>query len=282
MVGNPELGAMIFGLLSAATFGAGDFSGGFASRRTPVVGVITISHGVGLMLMLVLALASGESFPSAADMLWGAAAGASGMIGLGALYRALAIGRAGIVAPIVGVIGAVLPVGFAFVTTGLPEVLQLLGLVLGLISLWLISGARGSTSRESVILAVVAGLAFGVFFTCYAQVSAAAFFWPLVGARAVSFSIMLLVGLFSRQAWIPRDRRAWGVILLAGLLDVSGNATFILAAQTGHLDIAAVVSSLYPAVTILLARLILKETLSSVQLIGVVTALVAITLIAAG
>ena len=282
MVNNPELGAMIFGLLSAITFGAGDFSGGFASRRTPVVGVITISHAVGLVLLIVLALASGEALPASADMLWGAAAGASGMVGLGALYRALAIGRAGIVAPIVGVIGAVLPVGFAFVTTGLPEILQLLGLVLGLISVWLVSGAMGTTSRESLGLAVLAGLAFGVFFTCYAQVSVEAFFWPLVAARFTSFSIMLLVALFSRREWFPRDRRALWVIVLAGLLDVSGNATFIRAAQTGHLDIAAVVSSLYPAVTILLARFVLKEILTLVQFIGVVTALVAITLIAAG
>jgi drug/metabolite transporter (DMT)-like permease len=282
MVGNFEFGAIVFGLLSAASFGAGDFSGGMATRRLPVLGVIAVSHGAGLILLVTLALLTGEVFPTAVDIMWGAAAGTMGMLGLACLYRALAIGRAGVVAPITGVVGAVLPVVVAFITAGLPSELQLIGFVVGLVSVWLVSGDKGSSSRTSIGLSLAAGLFFGVFFVFFAQVSEAAFFWPLTAARVASFSITLIAATMSRAEWMPSDRSALGIVILAGLLDVGGNAFYVLATRTGRLDIAAVMSALFPAMTILLAWVILKERLSRVQFIGVAAALAAIALIAAG
>ncbi len=280
---TPELAAIAFGLASAAFWGAGDFSGGLAARRTAVLGVVVVSHGIGLCLMVGLALLRAEPPPAPADLIWGCLSGLSGVIGVAALYRALAVGQMGVAAPVAAVFTAAVPVLVAFLTEGLPRPLQFIGFGLALAGVWFLARPeRTLQSRpQGLGLAVLAGLGFGVLLVGLGQVSQGAFFWPLAAARATSFSATLTLALARRRAWAPERSALWPVIL-AGILDVGGNAFYILATQAGRLDIAAVLASLYPASTVALAWLLLKERVTRVQLLGVGAALVAILCITAG
>lgn len=278
---NPELAAVTFGLLSALSWGAGDFNGGLATRKTSVVGVVFISHLAGWILLAGLALITGEALPSAADMIWGAVAGLVGLIGLVALYRALASGHMGIAAPVSGVLTAALPVVFSIGTRGLPHAAQLVGFGLAFLAIWFVSFTRtGRHEAGNIGMALLAGCGFGIFFILLDQVQAGAVFWPLVAARTVTTTVMAAVLLVNRRSnLLPNGRGLLGLVLLSSVLDAAGNVFFLAAAQAGRLDIAAVVSSLYPASTLLLARFFLKETLSRMQLAGVLVALAAIVLI---
>lgn len=276
----PELTVIIFGLLASASWGAGDFSGGLATRKQPAIGVLFLAHFVGLLMFIVLALLTRESFPPIADMGWGAIAGLSGAVGLGALYTALASGRMGVAAPIVGVISAAIPVMAGLMASGAPTSLQLVGFMVGIISLWLVSYSGGQVpERRVLLLAVVAGVGLGMFIVFLDRIQSDAIFWPLAASRFASFAIILIVLGVSRRNWRPNNTRQGSMIVLSGLLDGIANVCFVIANQSGRLDIAAVLSSLYPAMTILLARFFLKERLSRIQLSGIFAAVVAIALI---
>jgi drug/metabolite transporter (DMT)-like permease len=275
------LAAVGFGLAASLSWGTSDFSGGLASRRVHVFAVMTISFGVGFALLVVLALVRSEPLVLSADLAWAAAAGMAGAIGLAAQYRALAVGRMGIAAPVAAVLGATIPVMVSAVVEGLPGGTRIAGFILAIAGVWLLSRpAATGESRDGLGLAVLAGIGFGLFFVLMDRVHTKAIFWPLVSARGVSFVMVLAITLGSRQTWRP-GASVLPVALLAGTLDVGGNTFFLLAAQAGRLDVASVLSSLYPAVTVLLARLILQEHLTRVQGIGVVAALTAVLLIAA-
>jgi drug/metabolite transporter (DMT)-like permease len=279
MVGG-DLAAVVFGLASALSWGAGDFSGGLATKRAPVFGVLAIGHGVGLLLLIVLALVWAEPLPSATDLGWGLAAGLAGALGLASLYRALAVGQMGMVAPLSAVLTAALPALFGALTEGLPGALKLVGFGLALLAIWLIAGTGVSSgARDGLGLAVLAGCAFGIFFILVHRASSSAIFWPLSAARIGSLGLVLPIALGRRQLVRP-DLRLLVVVLLSGTLDVAGNAFFVLAGQAGRLDVAAILSSLYPASTVILAALLLGERVTRVQLVGIVAALAAIALIA--
>jgi drug/metabolite transporter (DMT)-like permease len=279
-----ELTAVFYGLAAAASWGAGDFSGGMATKRTYVYRVVLLSHIVGIAGLLLLILLFGEPFPTWRDLAVGAAGGISGAVGVLALYTGLAQGRMGVVAPLTAVITAIVPVVFGFFLEGLPRLHQLAGFVAAMFAVWLISSDNGQGSARlhwaDLRLPAVAGLGFGLFFIFIDQVSDNAILWPLVGARTASILMMTLLVLLSR----PRERPAGGqlgFILLAGVFDTSGNAFFALATSLGRLDVASILSSLYPATTVLLARFILDERLNRRQWAGVTTALLAVILIAA-
>lgn len=278
---NPELAAVAFGLLSALSWGAGDFNGGLATRKTSVVGVVFVSHLTGWVFLLALALLTGEAVPPVSDLIWGGVAGLAGLAGLVALYRALASGRMGIAAPVSGVLTAALPVLFSIGSRGLPQIAQLLGFALAFFAIWLVSFTRSEThDRGNIGMAVLAGCGLGVFFILLDQIHTDAVFWPLVAARTVTTIAMAAVLLMNRRSnLLPNGRGLLALILLSSALDVAGNVFFLVATQAGRLDIAAVVSSLYPASTILLARLFLKERLNQLQMAGVLVALAAIVLI---
>jgi drug/metabolite transporter (DMT)-like permease len=185
----------------------------------------------------------------------------------------------GITAPITAVLAASLPVLFSAFVQGLPGLLQLVGFVLALIAVGLISRPEAAGGRpEGVGLALLAGLGFGGFLILIGQVSPTAIFWPLTVARLSSFLFMLAMVLTRRQELLPK-KSAFPLVLLAGTLDVAGNAFFVLATHAGRLDVAAILSSLYPAVTVLLASIILRERVTRLQAIGIIFALVAIPLI---
>lgn len=277
----PELFPVVFGLLSAVSWGAGDFSGGLATRRASVYSVVIGSQLVGATLLIGLALAFRETLPPAGDLAWGAAAGAFGSVGLLALYRGLASGRMGLVAPLSAVLAAALPVVVAAFTQGWPDAFQFSGFGFALASVWLLSKPEGSLSfrLNELTLPLIAGLGFGLFFVLMDRANERAVFWPIVAARAASLGLLGGVVLFNRQPALPA-RRLWALTALAGMLDAGGNAFFTLAAQTGRLDVAAVLSSLYPASTVALAALVLRERLNTGQWLGVGAALLAIVLIA--
>jgi drug/metabolite transporter (DMT)-like permease len=282
-----EVAGVIFGLLSAASWGAGDFCGGLATRRTGAYAVVIGSQFVGAALLLGLALGLGEPMPPAPAWLWGGLAGAAGALGLSALYRALANGRMGVAAPLSAVFAAALPVITAALIEGLPGGLTLTGFVCALAGVWLLSRPEGTSAPPFQLrdlgLPLLAGAGFGLFFVLIDQAGAAAggasTFWPLVASRGASLGLMVTLAAAARQAILPA-RQAWPLAALSGLLDAGGNACFALAAQAGRLDVAAVLSSLYPASTVILAGLILKERFTRLQVAGVMAALGAVVLIA--
>lgn len=278
-----EFLAIAFGLASAATWGSGDFSGGLASRRSSVYSVVIISQLIGTVFLVTLALSLGESIPTADNLILGGIAGVSGAIGLVALYLGLASGRMGVVAPVTAVVAAAVPVLFSLLTKELPATSQLLGFGMGLIAVWLLSsgGDGGAIQARELGLALTAGLGFGLFFILIDRVSHSAVFWPLVAARMASVSFLIILTIV-RRGWERPARNQLALIALAGIFDTGGNTFFVLATRMGRLDIAAVLSSLYPAATVLLAWLILKERLMPQQWVGVAAALVALIFITWG
>ncbi len=280
MTHGSELAAVIFGLASAATWGVGDFSGGLATRRTPVLTVTLLSQITGLILLMVLALVRTESLLSFPDMAWGGAAGLAGLVGLAALYQAMAIGQMGLAAPVTAVLSATLPVVVGAFTQGWPDLAHLSGFVLALAGIWLISRPQQGVGRPAGSgLAIVAGLGFGGFFIFIAQVQANAIFSPLVVARTASIAL-LVAFIVARQRVALPTKSALLLILLAGVTDAGGNVFFVLAEQAGRLDVASTLASLYPATTVLLALLVLKEKIGGWQSIGILLALIAVPLIA--
>jgi drug/metabolite transporter (DMT)-like permease len=273
--------AVIWGLGAAFTWGAGDFAGGVATQRSNVYSVIFISHLIGLGLVAGLAVLLAEPLPPVGDWAAGAIAGVGGSIGVAALYRGLARGPMGVVAPLAAIVTAAGPVVFGLLIEGIPAVQQLVGFGLALAGVWLISrtGDGGSIQVADLFLPVLAGLGFGVYLIFIDQASDTAVLWPLVAVRITSSILVLIVALLARQRPFEAARQL-PLIAFLGLSDVTGNAFYALAAQSGRLDIAAVLSSLYPAATVLLAWSVLKERISRWQWVGIALALVAIVLIA--
>jgi drug/metabolite transporter (DMT)-like permease len=279
-----DLAVVGLGLASAAAWGAGDFCGGLASRAASVFGVVVGAQVIGALALAAVAVARAEPWPAPADAVWSVGAGLGGAVGLVALYRALALGRMGLAAPITAVVGAAVPVLAGAFLEGLPRGWQLGGIALALAGVVLVSRPDGAAGRpEGLGLALLSGLGFGAFFVLIDRVGGGAVFWPLACARAASVALVLAVGLSARGRLTPgRGRRALLLLMLAGVLDAGGNAFFLLATQSGRLDVAAVLASLYPAATVLLARLVLDERLTPRQRVGVSCALGAIPLIGAG
>ena len=276
---NHNLLTVLFGLSASLTWGAGDFSGGLATRRANVMSVVMAAYTLGFALLIAVALLWSEPFPSALDLIWGSVAGLAGAVGLVAFYQALSVGRMGITAPVAGVLSVTLPVIFSALFIGLPNLFQLTGFVLALIAVWFISRPERAKGRpEGLGLALLAGLGFGSFFILIDQVSPHAIFWPLAAARLSSILFILAIVLLRRQEILPK-KAAFPFVLLAGILDAAGNVFFVLATHSGRLDVAAVLSTLYPAVTVLLASIFLKERVTRFQAIGIVVALIAIPLI---
>jgi drug/metabolite transporter (DMT)-like permease len=276
--------AALLGLASAATWGAGDFAGGLAAKRSPLLGVLTLGQAAGTALVVLLALLTSEAPPPVASLGWAMAAGAAGAVGLAALYRGLAVGRMAVVAPISAVLSAAIPVAWGALADGLPPALKLLGFGLALAGIWLVAGAGEArapgAARAGVLLALVAGVGFGGFLILMHLGASGGTFWPLAAARATSFLLLLAAATARGRASLPA-LAALPLILLSGALDAGGNALFVLASQVGRLDVAAVLCSMYPVSTVVLATLLLRERVSRSQGVGIAAVLGAIALIAA-
>jgi drug/metabolite transporter (DMT)-like permease len=270
---------LLFGLLSALTWGAGDFNGGLAVKRSNPYGVVAVAHSLSLALLLVLIAILGEPLPPLQDWLWGGAAGLTGGIGLLLLYRALAEGRMSVAAPVSALLAAALPVCVGVLQDGNPGAWVLLGFLLALAAVWLVSGGEGLRLRIADLRQpALAGIAFGAFFIFLERASQVSLWWPLVAIRIVSVSSLLGFAILTRQPWLPK-RESLVPILLSSVLDTLGNASYAMSARTGRLDVAAVLGSLYPGATVLLAWVFLKERITRVQTIGILLALAAIVLL---
>ena len=280
MLFSENLIGVLLSLTSALVWGSGDFSGGYASRKTSQFQVIALSALSGISILIVGALIWREPLLSPQDGIYALGGGAAGAVGVAALYRALSMGHAASVAPTSGVIGAALPVGFSIFTQGPPGNARLAGFALAFIGIWLVSQTGTSESRVSRIgflLACLAGVGFGGFFILIAQIQPGKVFIPLIVARSMTFGVALLLLGLNRLPF--PSFRANPIALLAGVLDAGGNIFYVLARQFTRIDVAAVLSSMYPAATVLLSSLILKERISRLQGLGVAICLAAIVLI---
>jgi drug/metabolite transporter (DMT)-like permease len=234
---------------------------------------------------LVGAILVGEAPPTAADAAWAAAAAVFGSVGLAGLYRALADGRMGIVAPVTGVLAAAIPVVVGVALAGLPGPVRLAGFGLAIAAILLASIADdGTTGRGGILLALGAGVAFGMYSTCFGQV-AEGVFAPLVVGRATSVALVLLIVAVARtpiRSSFGGDPRLVGLIALVGVLDMVGNAAYLVAVQAGGLALAAVLGSLYPVATVVLAAIVLREPIGRVHAAGIAVAALAAVLIVGG
>src|SRR5262245_48160068 len=247
---SPLLATIIFGLAASLCWGSGDFSGGLASRRTHTASVVFADYGVGFVVLVILALIWKEPFPSPADTLWGGLAGLAGMLGLLSFYTALSTGKMGIVAPVSAVLTATLPIVFSAFTAGLPTLLQIGGLVLALLAIGLISRPERTKGRPKGIgVALLAGCGFGCFFVLISRVNPAATFWPLAVARITAILVVLMMVRLQHKP-IRLGMAEAPLVALSGILGAVGNTFFLLAAHSGRLDIATILSSLYPAATV--------------------------------
>ncbi len=279
---------LLLALGSALFWGAGDFFGGLATRDAKAVSTTFISQFVGLFgLVLVCILGAGGSV-SVHNLAWGTAAGLSAVTGLGLFYEALSRGAFGPVASITSVVSSAVPITVGVLLGERPSPIVFGGVMVAVIAIWLIAGERrgadDQTNRGASVLAVGAGAFFGGYFVLLSRAGGESGLWPLVAGRsaasiAVAFTIVVLRKRRAQTNWIPAPR-ATRLAAIAGVLDASANALYFLASRHGLLSVVAVIASMYPASTILLARLSLREKVNHRRLAGMAVGLVAVTVIA--
>jgi drug/metabolite transporter (DMT)-like permease len=277
--------ALVLAGLSALMYGAGDFCGGVAARKTPILTVLLFSQAVGLVLATAAALALGQPFPAAGDLAWGALAGVSGAAGLAALYTGIATTVVAVVSPLAAVVGAAIPVLLGVATGDRPSLLAWVGIGLAVPAIAMLAGGQGAAAkggplRRAVLLGAVAGLGFGLFFFTISRTSPGSGLWPLVFARISTITLVLAFALVTRRSVRPGGS-GLGFVLLSGALDMAANIAFLLASRSGMLTIVAVVTSLYPGPTVLLAVLFFRERMSPWRIAGLVLALVGVACISA-
>lgn len=276
--------SIFFGILSALSWGAGDFAGGLASRKLGPYRAVLYADFFGLFLIGIAFGIYRESIPSLAVLINSVIGGALGSMGLLVLYYSLTQGQMSIAAPVSALFAAVLPVVVGAITEGLPNAFQLVGFAIALLAVWWIS--RGNQTEQfrlsdlkALRLPILAGVGFGSYFIFihYATQETNSVLWTMITSRLAGTILLFFVVLVRRESFsVPR--LAWNVVLFNATLDVAGNFFYILASQTGRLDISAVLSSLYPATTVLLAWILLKERISTQQWLGIAASLVAIFL----
>ena len=277
--------AVLLSLASSLSFGVADFLGGVASRRAAVVTVLLVSQAVGLAGIAVLVAARAEGPPEPVFVPLAALSAALGTAGVAALYRGLATGLMSVVAPIAAA-AAVIPVVWGAVRGDAPTALQNGGIALALGGVVLVSRTRTRPGADARLaagagLGVVAAVLFGLFLVSFEAASRDDPYWAVLALRVSSVAMLAAVAAVLRPS-LRTGRRGLGVLARIGLLDVAGNAFFAVATTKGLIGVVAVLSSLYPIVTIGLARLVLRERLHPLQAAGVAAALAGVGLIAAG
>ena len=277
-----NLAVVVLGLSAAAAFGAGDFGGGWTSRRAPVLGVSLVVEIVGISAMAAAGLVAREPLPGPGPAALAAVGGVVGLIGLVGLYHGLSVGRMGVVAPVTGVLAAIVPVAAGVVLEGALPPLVWLGVGFALVAVALVSrAAGGEAGRSGLEFAVAGGLGIGLSQVFLGLIPEGSLFWALAMVKLSAGVVLVAVIVLARQPWrVPR--RIVPAAVGVALLDSLGNGLFLLAAQAGALAIAAVLSSLYPVMTVILAVTLLHERLSRAHIVGITAAIVAIVLIGAG
>lgn len=282
---------ILLALGSAITFGAADFWGGLASRRAPSAGVVAVAQAIGLPVVLAWCLLSSAS-AGTSDLLWGAASGAAGAGGVLFLYKGLADGRMSVVAPLTGLVAAGLPVVASPLLGETPTALALVGIVIAMVAIALVS-REGEPHAEDetvttmtrgamVTVAVASGVCFGALFLLLDQASEQAGMWPLVTNKLTGLVVVGVYGLAVARTGLRVGRAALPLVVACAATGTAAEVLLLLATQKGFVAIAAVITSLYPGSTVLLARFILHERLRNDQLAGFGLAVIAVGLIALG
>jgi uncharacterized membrane protein len=304
---------LLLALGSAVVYGAADFFGGVAARRVPARSVLLISLPVGLAVLVAGALATGE-VPTRPGLAWGLGAGLAGGTGLLVFYGALARGPMSVVAPVAALISATLPVAVGLVRGERLTASVLVGVLICLVAIWLVSMEGDAGPRRSArgpVLAVISGACFGIFFILLREAGRHGGLWALSASRLAGLAVVAAVALagwtLGRRAPTCRsavrggaagsgghpaaegdggygavDRSALVIAITAGILDSLANVLYLFATRAGMLSLAAVLTSLYPAITVLLARVVYSERLRLVQRLGVALALAGVVLVTAG
>lgn len=275
---------ILFSLVAAASYGLGDFNGGIFSKRGGPWAVSLLAQVGGTLLVLLVAVVDGRT-PGGADLAWAALAGVGNGFGTAYLYRGLSSGRMGVVAPVSGVGAAVVPVVVGLAVGERPGLLVWAGIVAALPAIWLVArepvGASASGQGSGLLDGVLAGLGFGTLFTGLAQISSDAGWLPLALNQVVAGVVIIGVATALRHAWVPRNRYALGGAI-SGCLGAVATGLFQLATQHGYLTVAAVITSLYPAFTVVLAATVLREHVHRAQALGLALCAGAVALVAAG
>jgi uncharacterized membrane protein len=279
--------ASLLALLAAVFYGAADFLGGITTRRATMIGAVLVTQGAGLAVLLLVTPLLPDAHLTRTDVIFGALGGITGSVGVGLLYLALAIGPMSVVAPVTAVCAAIVPLGVGLMLGERPHPWAALGVLLALIAVALLSqtetaGGEGAAAPprlgRGVRVALASGVAVGVFFVALAQTTAEAVMWPLAISRVVSLTMFLALAVATgRPAGVPRA--AVTPALACGALDMLANALYLVAVRQGQLGLVATLASLYPASTVLLARIVLGERLGAWQQLGVAGAVGAIVLI---
>jgi drug/metabolite transporter (DMT)-like permease len=267
-------------MAAVLVWGTSDFLGGYATRRANAFLFTTVVNFGGLLLMGTLICSTHAPFPTAHSAAWVLAGGVSGGASLAVFYRALSSGRMGLTAPVAAVLSAAIPAIVSMFTEGLPGPISALGFLFAAAGLWLITRSENGSSPEGIGFAVVAGIGFAGFYLCVRQAGDGSGLWFAALTRTGGLIVTALIVLLSRNFRdISASGVGWG--MLTGGIDSLGTVLFVRASQTGRLDEAVVISSLYPAVTVLLARLVLNEHLTGWRLVGLLATLAAVPMIAA-
>jgi drug/metabolite transporter (DMT)-like permease len=267
-------------------WGLSDFAGGYGSRRSNAFVLTAFSHLCAFALMFCVAVTQHGMFPSRASILWALAAGAIGGFSLAIFYRALAAGQMGLTAPIAALLGAAIPTLADVALEGAPSRWMIAGFVLAVLAIWLITrpeprGENDDTGHpRGVATAALAGVGFAGFYLCIHQATGSPV-WIAAISRIGSFTATA-VAVIAMRAPLAMEGTGVGLGAIAGFFDVTASALFISASQRGRLDEAVVITSLYPAVTVLMAKLVLKEHFSRWKFIGLLAALAAVPMIASG
>lgn len=269
--------------IASMLFGVGDFVGGYASRRAPVVSIVLTSQFVGGSGILIAAWVVFDGTLTATGLAWGAAAGLAGGAGLVALYHALATTRMGVAAPVTAVFGTVSPVLFGIAIGERPSWIAWGGIVLGVCAVVLIArtpdvvGSQPSSSARAVALGAAAGLGFGLFGILISRTGADAGLWPLVGARLSSIVLLLGMARVLRHPVVAPEGRSLAAV--AGVLDMAANALYLVAVRRELLSLITVIMAMYPVGTVGLARVVLRERLHPLQVLGFLLGAAAIVMI---
>jgi drug/metabolite transporter (DMT)-like permease len=277
--------AVFLSLLTAALFGTGDFCGGLAARRAPISQVVGGSHAIGLTGSFVAAVLLADEF-AGVDFLLGMAAGVFGGVGVALLYRGLGRGPMSIVAPLTAITSAAVPAVWGVADGDTLSLWAWVGVAIALAAIGMVSISNDNTdtpvTRQVVGEALLAGAAFGVFFIFMDATDGASAPWPVVGSRLITTVAILGYLLLRRRPIIASTSTAIWLIVATGIFDTASNILFLYATIEGQLSVVSVLSSLYPVATVILARAILHERMTRIQLSGCVAALAASVLIAIG
>jgi drug/metabolite transporter (DMT)-like permease len=271
----------IYALGAVGAWGISDFLGGYTARRFNSFLLAAIGHAGGFSMVFALATTRHSPVPDGHSMVWAMLAGASGGTALALFYRALAQGNMGLAAPVATVIGAAIPAVFSIWIEGFPRPLTVAGFALALVGIWLISRPEGSGRPQGLGLAFIAGLGFAGFYIFMKQAGSGAALWLAACSRGMSLVVTAIITIAGRK-FRPFYAKGALIGLLAGCLDVTGTVMFVRAEQSGRLDTAVVLTSLYPVITILLARMFLNERFTFWKTAGMAAALAAVPIIARG